>query len=154
MPGKRRVLVGLDLGDLLKAALLALPLVLWVDVDGGRVDVLVRHAEAASEFDDLAAAALHVLPRREVPVVDRVQVLYKYKELLEKHAAELALILCSENGKTLDDSRAEVRRAIHMIEVACGMPSLMMGQSLENVSKGIDCQTIRQPLGVCAGFGA
>ncbi|OLD39293.1 MAG: methylmalonate-semialdehyde dehydrogenase (acylating), partial [Armatimonadetes bacterium 13_1_40CM_3_65_7] len=58
----------------------------------------------------------------------------------------------SENGKTLDDARAEIRRAIQMVEVSCGMPSLMMGQSLENVASGIDCQTIRQPLGVCAGI--
>ena len=49
----------------------------------------------------------------------------------------LALTLCTENGKTLDDARAEVRRAIQMVEVACGMPSLMMGQSLENISRGM-----------------
>ena len=104
------------------------------------IDVAVRRAHTA------------FLAWREVPVVDRVQVLYKYKELLERHAAELALILCSENGKTLDDAKAEVRRAIQMVEVACGMPSLMMGQSLENVSRGIDCHTIRQPMGVCAGI--
>ncbi len=104
------------------------------------IDIAVRRAHEA------------FLKWREVPVVDRVQVLYKYKELLERHSAELALILCSENGKTLDDSKAEVRRAIQMVEVACGMPSLMMGQSLENISRGIDCHTIRQPIGVCAGI--
>ena len=87
-----------------------------------------------------------------VPVVDRVQVLYRYKDLMEKHAEDLARTLTSENGKTLEDARAEIRRAIQMVEVSCGMPSLMMGQSLENVSRGIDCHTIRQPLGVCAGI--
>jgi malonate-semialdehyde dehydrogenase (acetylating)/methylmalonate-semialdehyde dehydrogenase len=89
---------------------------------------------------------------REVPVIDRVQIFYKYKTLLEKHADEVARILSTENGKTLDDARMSVKRAIQMVEVACGMPSLMMGDSLENVSKGIDCHTIRQPLGVCAGI--
>jgi len=79
-------------------------------------------------------------------------VLYRYKDLLEKHAEELARTLTTENGKTLEDARAEIRRAIQMVEVSCGMPSLMMGQSLENVASGIDCQTIRQPLGVCAGI--
>ncbi len=74
------------------------------------------------------------------------------QDLLEKHADEVARILTTENGKTLDDARGSVRRAIQMVEVACGMPSLMQGYSLENVSKGIDCQTIRQPLGVCAGI--
>ncbi len=60
--------------------------------------------------------------------------------------------LTTENGKTIDDARAEVRRSIQMVEVACGMPSLMMGDSLNDVSSGIDSHTIRQPLGVCAGI--
>ena len=106
--------------------------------------------------DDIGriARAAHdaFLAWRDVPVVDRVQVLYRYKDLLEKNAEDLARTLTGENGKTLDDARAEVRRAIQMVEVSCGMPSLMMGQSLENVAKGIDCHSIRQPLGVCAGI--
>lgn len=116
--------------------------------------VISEIAYSTAEDVDSAVRRAHqaFLKWRDVPVVDRVQVLYKYKELLEKHAAELALTLCTENGKTLDDSRAEVRRAIQMVEVACGMPSLMMGQSLENISRGIDCHTIRQPIGVCAGI--
>jgi malonate-semialdehyde dehydrogenase (acetylating)/methylmalonate-semialdehyde dehydrogenase len=85
-------------------------------------------------------------------VVDRVQTFYRYKLLLEKHVDEVARILSTENGKTLDDARASVRRAIQMVEVACGMPTLMMGDSLENVSRGIDSVSIRQPLGVCAGI--
>ena len=89
---------------------------------------------------------------REVPVVDRVQVFYRYKTLLEHNADEIARLLSTENGKTLDDAKAEVRRTIQMVEVACGMPTLMMGDSLENVSRGIDSQSIRQPLGVCAGI--
>jgi len=89
---------------------------------------------------------------REVPVVDRVQVLYRFKTLLDAHAAEVAAILTRENGKTLDDAKAEVRRMIQMVEVACGMPSLMMGDSLNDIAAGIDCKTIRQPIGVCAGI--
>ena len=109
---------------------------------------------AAAEDVDRAARAAHAafLKWRDVPVVDRVQVFYRYRDLLEKHADEVARTLSTENGKTLDDARGSVRRGIQMVEVACGMPSLMMGHSLENVSKGIDCQTIRQPLGVCAGI--
>jgi malonate-semialdehyde dehydrogenase (acetylating)/methylmalonate-semialdehyde dehydrogenase len=67
---------------------------------------------------------------RDVPVVDRVQVLYRYKALLEDHASEIAAILTRENGKTSEDAKAEVCRMIQMVEVACGMPSLMMGDSL------------------------
>ncbi len=103
------------------------------------VDATVRNAHAA------------FLSWRETPVVDRVQVLYRFKTLLEAHAEELAQTLTSENGKTIDDARAEVRRGIQMVEVACGMPSLMMGDSLNDVARDIDCHTIRQPIGVCAG---
>ena len=106
----------------------------------------------ASEVDRAVRSAHEAfLKWRQVPVVDRVQVLYRFKALLEKHAAELAAILTSENGKTADDAKGEVRRAIQMVEVACGMPSLMMGDSLNDVASGIDCKTIRQPIGVCAG---
>jgi len=89
---------------------------------------------------------------RDVPVVDRVQVFYKYKTLLEKHSEDVARILCTENGKTFEDSKVEVRRAIQMVKWLAGMPTLMMGDSLENVSRGIDSITIRQPIGVCVGI--
>jgi len=116
--------------------------------------VIAQVPYATVEDVDRAAHAAHAafLKWREVPVVDRVQVFYRYKNLLEKHAEEIARTLSTENGKTLEDARGSVRRGIQMVEVACGMPSLMMGQSLDNVSKGIDCQTIRQPIGVCAGI--
>jgi malonate-semialdehyde dehydrogenase (acetylating)/methylmalonate-semialdehyde dehydrogenase len=116
--------------------------------------VIAQLPYATADDVDRTAHAAHAafLKWREVPVAERVQVFYRYKNLLEKHAEEIARILSTENGKTLDDAAGSVRRAIQMVEVACGMPSLMMGQSLENVSKGIDCQTIRQPLGVCAGI--
>jgi malonate-semialdehyde dehydrogenase (acetylating) / methylmalonate-semialdehyde dehydrogenase len=116
--------------------------------------VIAQVPYAGADDVDRAARAAHAafLQWREVPVAERVQVFYRYKDLLEKHASEIARILSSENGKTLDDAIGSVRRGIQMVEVACGMPSLMMGYSLENVSKGIDCQTIRQPLGVCAGI--
>ena len=109
----------------------------------------------ATEADiDRAVRAAHeaFLKWRDVPVVDRVQVLYRYKTLLDKHANDLAAILTSENGKTTEDARMEVRRMIQMVEVACGMPSLMMGDSLNDVAAGIDCKTIRQPIGVCVGI--
>ena len=115
----------------------------------GETIAQVPYATAA-EVDRVARAAhAAFLKWRDVPVVDRVQVFYRYKALLEQHADDVARQLSTENGKTLDDARAEVRRAIQMVEVACGMPTLMMGDSLENVSRGIDSQSIRQPLGVC-----
>src|SRR5689334_7732710 len=116
------------------------------------VTAAIQYATATDV--DRAAQSAHqaYLDWREVPVVDRVQVLYRYKALLEQHWSELAQILSDENGKTADDAKAEVQRMIQMVEVACGMPSLMMGDSLNDVAVGIDCKTIRQPIGVCAGI--
>jgi malonate-semialdehyde dehydrogenase (acetylating)/methylmalonate-semialdehyde dehydrogenase len=107
----------------------------------------------AAEVDQAAKDAHRAwLSWREVPVVDRVQPLYRFKALLEKNVRELGAILTRENGKTLEDAMTEVKRGIQMVEVACGMPSLMMGDSMNDVAKGIDCRTIRQPIGVCAGI--
>ncbi len=116
--------------------------------------VIAQAAYATADDVDRAAKAAYAafLQWREVPVIDRVQVLYRYKTLLEKNTEELARILTGENGKVLDDARVEIRRAIQMVEVACGMPSLMMGDSLNDVAREIDCRTIRQPLGVCVGI--
>jgi len=118
----------------------------------GEVIAEVPYADASDIDRAVNAAHQAFLTWRDVPVVERVQVLYRYKALLEKHHAEIALILTKENGKTLDDAKASVRRAIQMVEVACGMPSLMMGDSLHDVAKDIDCHSIRQPLGVCVGI--
>ena len=107
----------------------------------------------ASEVNRAAKAAYQAwFEWRELPVIDRVQPLYRFRALLEKYVRDIATILTRENGKTLEDAMTEVRRGIQMVEVACGMPSLMMGDSLNDVAKGIDCRTIRQPLGVCAGI--
>ena len=113
----------------------------WVDLNGPSHPVynpatgqeIARLPYATAADVDRAVHSAHAAFRqwRETPVVDRVQPLYRFKALLEKHANELAAILTAENGKTIDDARAEVRRAIQMVEVACGMPSLMMGDSLE-----------------------
>jgi malonate-semialdehyde dehydrogenase (acetylating)/methylmalonate-semialdehyde dehydrogenase len=111
-------------------------------------------AYASAEDVDKAVRKAHAAypAWKATPVVDRVQPLYKYKALLDKHVDELARILSRENGKTLDDARMEMKRAIQMVEVACGMPSLMMGDSLNDVSRGIDSRTVREPIGVCAGI--
>ena len=118
----------------------------------GAVLAEIPYAEAQEVDRAVRNAHEAFLTWREVPVVERVQPLYRFKTLLEQHAAELAAILTSENGKTAEDAKAEVRRAIQMVEVACGMPSLMMGDSLNDVARDIDCKTIRQPIGVCAGI--
>ncbi|MFQ5743495.1 MAG: CoA-acylating methylmalonate-semialdehyde dehydrogenase [Acidobacteriota bacterium] len=104
--------------------------------------------------DDVAAAvesARAAFPAwRETPPVDRARVLFRLKALLEEQLEELAACLTREHGKILAESRGEIRRGIENVEHACGIPSLMMGSNLEDVAAGIDCETIRQPLGVFA----
>ena len=100
-------------------------------------------------------AAVHVAAAafpewRRTPAEERIQYLFKLKQLLEAHLEELAQICTKENGKTISESRAELRRAIENVEVACGVPTLMQGYNLEDVAAGIDEMMIRQPLGVVA----
>ncbi len=106
-----------------------------------------------SDVDRAASAAARAFRGwRRTPVEDRVQYLFQLKFLLEKHAEELAATVTRENGKTLPESRGSVRRGIQMIEVATGAPTLLMGNVLEDVAKGIDCEAVRQPIGVFAAI--
>jgi malonate-semialdehyde dehydrogenase (acetylating)/methylmalonate-semialdehyde dehydrogenase len=108
-------------------------------------------AGSAAEVDAAVQAAQAAFPSwRALPAADRVQILFKLKALLEEHLDELARLITTENGKTLGESKAELRRAIENVEVACGIPVLMQGYSLEDVAPGIDEIMVRQPLGVCA----
>jgi malonate-semialdehyde dehydrogenase (acetylating)/methylmalonate-semialdehyde dehydrogenase len=100
----------------------------------------------------VAAAAAAYPEWRRTPPEDRIQYLFKLKGLLEDHIEELAHICTQENGKTVGESRAELRRAIENVEVACGIPTLMQGYNLEDVASGIDETMIRQPLGVTAAI--
>jgi malonate-semialdehyde dehydrogenase (acetylating) / methylmalonate-semialdehyde dehydrogenase len=105
----------------------------------------------AAEVDAAVQAAHAAFSSwRAVPVADRIQYLFRLKALLEEHLEELARLITIENGKTLAESKGELRRGIENVEVACGMPVLMQGYSLEDVAPGIDEIMIRQPLGVCA----
>src|SRR5258705_11631820 len=67
---------------------------------------------------------------------------------MEEHFEELAATVTREHGKTLDESRGSVRRGIENVEHACGIPTLMMGKTLEDVAAGVDCEYVRQPPGV------
>jgi malonate-semialdehyde dehydrogenase (acetylating)/methylmalonate-semialdehyde dehydrogenase len=110
-------------------------------------------AGSAAEVDAAVQAAHAAFASwRSVPAVDRVQYLFKLKALLEERLDELAQLITIENGKTLAESKGELRRGIENVEVACGIPVLMQGYSLENVAPGIDEIMIRQPLGVCAAI--
>jgi malonate-semialdehyde dehydrogenase (acetylating)/methylmalonate-semialdehyde dehydrogenase len=108
---------------------------------------------AAQHVDEAVQAAAAAFPAWwETPAVERARVMFAFKALLERHFEELIRLNTREHGKTLGESRGDVKRGIDMIEFACGVPSLLMGESLENIARGIDCDAIRQPLGVCVGI--
>ena len=108
---------------------------------------------ARDDVDAAVQAAALAFPEwRRTPPEERIQYLFRLKQLLEGHIEELARICTQENGKTLAESRAELRRAIENVEVACGIPTLMQGHNLEDVAAGIDEMMIRQPLGVVAAI--
>src|ERR1035437_5071709 len=85
----------------------------------------------------------------KVPIKERVQVFFRYKTLLEKNILELSKLVQEENGKTLDEARAEVEKSIELTEFACSLPQLIGGEILE-VSKGVECRTDYYPIGVVA----
>ncbi len=106
---------------------------------------------SAAELDEAVKAAAAALPEwRRVPVGTRVQYLFQLKALLEEHFEDISRTVTMECGKTLAESRGELRRAIENVEVACGTPILIQGYNSEDIAAGIDELMIRQPVGVCA----
>jgi malonate-semialdehyde dehydrogenase (acetylating) / methylmalonate-semialdehyde dehydrogenase len=115
-------------------------------------EVLARSPLSGAADIDLAvrAAASAFAEWRRTPAGERVQFLFKMRSLLLQHLDELARLITLENGKTLAEAKAELRRGIENVEVACGAPVLMQGYNLEDVTPGVDEMLIRQPLGVVA----
>ena len=135
----------------------------WISVQAsGRLDVTnpangeVLARVPLSGRDDVEAAvsaASAALPDwRTRAVGDRTQFIYALREQFLKRIDELAASITREGGKVLSDARAEVTRAIEVLEVACASPMTMQGRVLEGVARGIDTETVRQPLGVCAAI--
>ncbi|HEX4070559.1 MAG TPA: CoA-acylating methylmalonate-semialdehyde dehydrogenase [Planctomycetaceae bacterium] len=112
----------------------------------------VREA-APDQVDEACAAAARAFPGwRATPAPDRAHVLFKFRDLLEKNFADIAHSITRENGKLLSEAGGSLRRGLDVVDFACGIPSQMMGQSLTNISRDIDCHTIREPLGVVVGI--
>src|SRR5262249_49004377 len=113
-------------------------------------DVLAAAPLASGDHvGDARRAAREAFPAwRRTPAGDRIQPLFRLKALLDAHAAELGQFITEECGKTLAESEGEIKRAVENVEVASGIPSLMMGSNLEDIASGIDELMIRQPLGV------
>lgn len=106
----------------------------------GDVDAAVRAAKAA------------YVSWSRTAVMERVRLMFRFKAVLEDHVEDLAAIITRHHGKTLDESRGEVRRGIEVVDFACGAPTLLQGRTLRDVSAGVDQDLYRYPVGVCAGI--
>jgi malonate-semialdehyde dehydrogenase (acetylating)/methylmalonate-semialdehyde dehydrogenase len=117
-------------------------------------EVLARTPLSSSaDVDAAVQAAAAAFPAwRRTPPGERVQYLFKLKNLLEENFEDLARVITIENGKTFGEAKAELRRGIENVEVACGIPMMMQGYNLEDVTPGVDEMQIRQPLGVVAAI--
>lgn len=107
----------------------------------------------AAEVDTVVQAAKAALPDwAATPVVERARVMFRFRALLEEHFEELATLITREHGKTLAEARAEMNRGIEVVEFACGIPSLIMGETLPDIARGVDAECVKHPVGVCVGI--
>ncbi len=108
---------------------------------------------SAADLDAAVTAARAALPQwRAVSVIERARRLFTLREAMTARSEDLARSVTLEMGKTIGDARAEVARAIEMVEAACAVPTTMQGRILEDVSRNVDAETVRQPVGVCAAI--
>ncbi|MFS8038599.1 CoA-acylating methylmalonate-semialdehyde dehydrogenase [Xanthobacter sp. AM11] len=107
----------------------------------------------AARVDEAVSAAAAALPAwAATPAPARARVMFRFKELLERHLDELAALITSEHGKTVDDARGEITRGIEVVEFACGIPHVLKGEFSDQVGRGIDTFSMRHPVGVCVGI--
>lgn len=118
----------------------------------GLVAKRVPYADAAT-IDSAVKAATAALPEwRDTPPLRRARIMQKFLQRMQARQKDLAVLVTDEHGKTLPDAMGSVQRGIEVIEFACGIPHLLKGEHSENVGSGVDCHTLRQPVGVCAGI--
>ncbi len=107
----------------------------------------------SSLVDSAVRAAAATLPEwRDWPPLRRARVMQEFLGLLRKNQKTLAATVSAEHGKTLPDAMGSVQRGMEVVEFACGIPHLLKGEHSEDVGTGVDCHTVRQPVGVCAGI--
>jgi malonate-semialdehyde dehydrogenase (acetylating)/methylmalonate-semialdehyde dehydrogenase len=122
------------------------------DPTTGAVAARVPYASRA-DVESAIADALRAFPEwSATPALKRARVMFRFRDLLEDHADELARLIASEHGKVLADARGEVQRGLEIVEFVCGIPHLLKGEFSDSVGQGIDSYSMRQPLGVAAGI--
>lgn len=136
----------------------------WVEGQGSVVRRILNPADTGDELsavreastqqvDDACAAAARAFPGwRATPPPDRARVLFRFRELLEKHFLDIARQIVRENGKLLSEAKGSLRRGIDCVEYACGIPAQLLGQTLTDVSRDVDCTVVREPVGVVVGI--
>src|SRR5450432_2676952 len=128
----------------------------WGEVYDPSLGAVASHVPMSTTADvkvAVAAARRAFGGWSATPALRRARVLFRFKALLDEHTDELAGLLTAEHGKVLDDARGSVTRGLEVVEFACGIPQLLKGEYSEQVGRGVDCWSFRQPLGVCAGVG-
>ena len=116
---------------------------------------LTRHVAMASKatVEDAISAAEAAFPAwRDTPPAKRARIMFRFKQLLEEHADEIAAAITDEHGKVFDDAMGEFGRGVEVVDYACGIPELLKGEYSRNVGPGIDSWSDFQPLGVVAGI--
>ena len=127
----------------------------YMDVTNPATNTVMTHVplSPAEEVDMAVQRATTAFPNwRHTPVGDRIQPLFRLKNLLEENIEDIARVITNECGKTFAESVGEMRRGIENVEVACGMPMMIQGYSNEDIARGIDEHLFRQPLGVVAAI--
>jgi malonate-semialdehyde dehydrogenase (acetylating)/methylmalonate-semialdehyde dehydrogenase len=127
----------------------------WYDIHNPATnEVIARVPETTSEERELAARTAQDAYKAwsETPLPSRARVMFNLQQLIQKHTEEIAHIITREQGKTLADARGDVFRGLEVVEHSCSLATISMGETLENVSRGMDTYSYRQPLGVCAGI--
>src|ERR1700719_2749852 len=113
-------------------------------------EVPLSTKEHVDEAVESAAAAFPAW--RDTPPVERARLFFRYRQLVEESFDRICQSVSREHGKTLAEARGSAYRGIENIEYACSIPTLLMGDTLENLARGVDCETLLQPLGVCVGI--
>jgi malonate-semialdehyde dehydrogenase (acetylating)/methylmalonate-semialdehyde dehydrogenase len=127
----------------------------WIPVTNPATQDVIAQAPCTTPEEmtrAIASAKQAFQSWKEVPVSERARLMMRFGNLLKEHQTEIAEIICQELGKTLEDAKGDVWRGIEVVEQAANIPSLMMGETVENVARSIDTYSYIQPLGVCAGI--
>jgi malonate-semialdehyde dehydrogenase (acetylating)/methylmalonate-semialdehyde dehydrogenase len=120
--------------------------------DTAEVVAAVREASPDQVERTCEAATRAFSTWRATPPPDRVRILFRYRELLQKHFEDLATLIVRENGKLLPEARGSLRRGLDVVEYACGIPSLLMGRVLPEIARDMDSYSVHEPVGVVVGI--